>query len=217
MEYTIIDAHTHLWLRQDTVVDGMPIRTQENGRSLFMGEVRQMLPPFMTDGRNTAEVLLSNMDYAQVSAILKHPYVQTLSEEAKKLNKELTENNRFYPLPSELQRDGFLTVLFHPVSNNSELCNYLKTALQKVTDIYKDEENSEAFNQLYRESLFKTYVTMNRFYSLIEDGELLVQTGTLASVSAMVKGASGMSISSLSSSIEKTASFANSAKPSLPL
>lgn len=68
MEYTIIDAHTHLWLRQDTVVDGMPIRTQENGRSLFMGEVRQMLPPFMTDGRNTAEVLLSNMDYAQVSA-----------------------------------------------------------------------------------------------------------------------------------------------------
>ena len=118
--------------------------------------------------------------YAQVSAILKHPYVQTLSEEAKKLNKELTENNRFYPLPSELQRDGFLTILFHPVSNNSELCNYLKTALQKVTDIYKDEENSEAFNQLYRESLFKTYVTMNRFYSLIEDGELLVQTGTLA-------------------------------------
>ena len=68
MEYTIIDAHTHLWIRQDTVVDGMPIRTQENGRSLFMGEVRQMLPPFMTDGRNTAEVLLSNMDYAQVSA-----------------------------------------------------------------------------------------------------------------------------------------------------
>lgn len=27
-----------------------------------------MLPPFMTDGRNTAEVFLSNMDYAQVAA-----------------------------------------------------------------------------------------------------------------------------------------------------
>ena len=64
----IIDTHSHLWLRQDTVVNGMPIRTLENGRSLFMGEVRQMVPPFIIDGRNTAEIFLSNMDYAQVTA-----------------------------------------------------------------------------------------------------------------------------------------------------
>lgn len=68
MTYTIIDAHAHLWRRQDTVVDGLPIRTLENGRSLFMGEVRQMLPPFLIDGVNSAEVFLSNMDYAQVGA-----------------------------------------------------------------------------------------------------------------------------------------------------
>lgn len=68
MDYTIIDAHAHLWLRQDTVVDGLPIRTLENGRSEFMGEIRQMVPPFMIDGVNSAEVFLSNMDYAQVAA-----------------------------------------------------------------------------------------------------------------------------------------------------
>ena len=68
MDYRIIDAHAHLWLRQDTIVDNMPIRTLEQGRSLFMGEIRQMLPPFMIDGVNSAEVFLSNMDYAQVSA-----------------------------------------------------------------------------------------------------------------------------------------------------
>ena len=68
MDYTLIDAHSHLWLRQDTEVDGQPIRTLYGGRSLFMGEIRQMLPPFMTDGKNTAEIFLSNMDYAQVSA-----------------------------------------------------------------------------------------------------------------------------------------------------
>lgn len=68
MGFIIIDAHSHLWLKQDAVVEGLPIRTLENGRLLFMGEVRQMLPPFMTDGVNSAEVLLSNMDYAQVSA-----------------------------------------------------------------------------------------------------------------------------------------------------
>ncbi|MCE2616730.1 amidohydrolase family protein [Phocaeicola oris] len=64
----IIDAHAHLWLKQDTTVNGFPIKTLKNGRSLFFGEERQMLPPFMVDGRNSAEVFLSNMDYAQVSA-----------------------------------------------------------------------------------------------------------------------------------------------------
>lgn len=64
----IIDTHTHLWLNQDTVVDGKVIKTTTRGRSLFMGEEVQMLPPFMIDGRNTAEVFLANMDYAQVSA-----------------------------------------------------------------------------------------------------------------------------------------------------
>lgn len=68
MNRKIIDTHSHLWLRQDTYVDGMPVRTLGNGRSLFMGEVRQMLPPFMIDGKNTVEVFLSNMDYAQVAA-----------------------------------------------------------------------------------------------------------------------------------------------------
>ena len=68
LSFSIIDAHSHLWLRQDAEWDGRPIRTLSNGRSVFLGEEVQMLPPFMIDGRNTAEVFLSNMDYAQVSA-----------------------------------------------------------------------------------------------------------------------------------------------------
>jgi hypothetical protein len=70
MEKFIIDAHSHLWLNQDTIVDGEPIYQLESNRSrsMFFGEERQMLPPFMIDGQNTAERFLSNMDYAQVSA-----------------------------------------------------------------------------------------------------------------------------------------------------
>ena len=66
----IIDTHAHLWLQQDTVVNGSAIHPLEpnRSRSLFFGEEVQMLPPFMTDGQNTAERFLSNMDYAQVSA-----------------------------------------------------------------------------------------------------------------------------------------------------
>lgn len=64
----IIDAHSHLWLKQDTMVDGKVIRSLKNGRSIFFDEEVQMIPPFMIDGVNSAEVFLSNMNYAQVSA-----------------------------------------------------------------------------------------------------------------------------------------------------
>ncbi len=68
MNFPIIDAHAHLWLHQGALVEGMQIKSLTGGKSLFMGETRQMLPPYLIDGRNTAEVFLSNMDYAQVSA-----------------------------------------------------------------------------------------------------------------------------------------------------
>ena len=81
-DFKIIDAHSHLWLKQDTVVNGLPIRDIGNGRSEFMGEVRQMLPPFMIDGQNSAEVFLSNMDYAQVSAaVITQEYIDGIQNE----------------------------------------------------------------------------------------------------------------------------------------
>lgn len=64
----IIDTHSHLWLRQDTSWNGKPIRSLRNGRSIFLGEEVQMIPPFIINGENSAEVFLSNMDYAQVAA-----------------------------------------------------------------------------------------------------------------------------------------------------
>ena len=82
MDYTIIDAHAHLWLHQDTTVNGLKIKTLENGKSEFMREIRQMLPPFITDGKNTAEIFLSNMDYAQVSAaVITQEYIDGLQNE----------------------------------------------------------------------------------------------------------------------------------------
>lgn len=82
MNYKIIDAHAHLWLRQDAEVNGQKIQTMKGGKSLFVGEVRQMLPPFIIDGRNTAEIFLSNMDYAQVSAaVITQEYIDGLQNE----------------------------------------------------------------------------------------------------------------------------------------
>lgn len=93
MDY-IIDAHSHLWLKQDTMVDGLAVKTQEgnSSRSMFLGEERQMLPPFMIDGVNSAEVFLSNMDYAQVAAAV---VVQEVIDGNQ--NAYLTEVQKKYP------------------------------------------------------------------------------------------------------------------------
>ena len=64
----IIDCHAHLWKTQNGRVDGRAVTGLKNGRSDFGGEVRQMMPPYMLGGENTAEMFLSNMDYAGVSA-----------------------------------------------------------------------------------------------------------------------------------------------------
>ena len=88
----IIDAHSHLWLRQDTQWDGKAIRSLKNGRSIFLDEEVQMLPPFMIDGVNSAEVFLSNMDYAQVgAAVVVQEFIDGLQ------NDYLAEVSRTYP------------------------------------------------------------------------------------------------------------------------
>ena len=63
----IIDAHLHLWETQQGRVNGQPVTALTGGKSDFGGALRQMMPPYMVDGRNTAEMLMANMDYARVS------------------------------------------------------------------------------------------------------------------------------------------------------
>lgn len=63
----IIDAHAHLWKIQNGKVDGRDVYSIGGGKSNFGGEIRQMMPPYMMSGENTAEMLISNMDYAGVS------------------------------------------------------------------------------------------------------------------------------------------------------
>ena len=106
----VIDAHAHLWLNQDTVVNGQPIYQLEpnRSRSMFFGQEVQMLPPYMTDGQNTAERFLSNMDYAQVSAaVITQEFIDGLQ------NTYLMQVQQHYPnrffcfgMPAGLQHRG---------------------------------------------------------------------------------------------------------------
>ena len=72
----IIDAHAHLWKKQNGIVNGKPVYDIGGGRSDFGGELRQMMPPYMTDGENSAERFIANMDYAGVSgAVITQEYI----------------------------------------------------------------------------------------------------------------------------------------------
>ena len=118
--------------------------------------------------------------YETVSAILKHPYTRQLSTKADIIERELTKTNRFYPLPSELKQDEFLANLFTPRNGIKELCDYLIGLIKDISTLYRKEgEYNDIFNQLYRESLFQSFLKINRLYSLIESGELNIQPHTL--------------------------------------
>ena len=118
--------------------------------------------------------------FAEVISVLKHPYTQLLSGEAAPLEKELTEKNRFYPLPSELERDDALSLLFKPCSHNLELCKRLADILKQVAQLYRKQaaSTSDALDQLYREALFKSFTMVNRFHALLESKDLEVQPAT---------------------------------------
>lgn len=75
-KYRIIDAHVHLWKKQEGCVNGKPVVGIGNGKSDFGGEIRQMMPPYMSDNQNTVEKLIANMDYARVSgAVVTQEYI----------------------------------------------------------------------------------------------------------------------------------------------
>ena len=72
----IIDAHSHLWKVQNGIVDGKPVYDIGGGKSDFGGAIRQMMPPYMTDGENNIERFIANMDYAGVSgAVITQEYI----------------------------------------------------------------------------------------------------------------------------------------------
>ena len=131
--------------------------------------------------------------YQTVVTLLKHAYTSQLSSHAAPLEQQLTQKNRFYPLPSELQQDPFLQLLFTPRMGNLVICQALIEVMQQVATLYQGEAKTEdTFVQLYQESLFKAYTLVNRFYALIESGDLTVQPETLRRLLTKVLGSTNI-------------------------
>ena len=109
-KHLIIDAHAHLWLWQDVVVNGHHNYQLPNGRAMFMGEEVQMLPPFMTNNLNSAETFLSNMNYAQVSAaVVTQEFIDGMQNDYLRYVEQRWPNRFFCFGMCEYRSPGFIT------------------------------------------------------------------------------------------------------------
>ena len=147
MEKLVIDAHSHLWLRQDTQWNGLAIRSMKNGRSMFLGQEVQMLPPFIIDGQNSAEIFLSNMDYAQVgAAVVVQEFIDGLQNDyLTSVKKQYPERffvcgmadylkDRFAHEAIQLLDSGFkgMAIPGHRLLGKSLTCNEMMTMLHEM-------------------------------------------------------------------------------------
>lgn len=139
----IIDAHLHLWKVQNGVVNGKRAYGIGDGLSNFGGELRQMMPPYILDNKNTAEILISNMNYACVSgAVVTQEYIDGNQDEyLLKAKQKYTDRLKICSLYEEHQ--GFLTDGFDGV----KICaGRLKNQdLTAIAEVFKRIESENKF------------------------------------------------------------------------
>ena len=162
----IVDAHTHLWKTQNGLVGGKPVYDVGGGRSDFGGEIKQMLPPYMINGENPVELLISNMDFAGVNcAVVTQEYIDGcqddyLREAVKKFPKriKICSLYRDYLPDKEAATDGF---------------DGIKMCASRLSDK----------NLLNHKAVFELAAKKGKFISIdLEEGEM--QCGMLSEIAA---------------------------------
>ena len=139
----IIDAHLHLWKKQDGLVNGLPVRHIGNGKSSFIGEVRQMMPAYMDDGENTAERLLGNMDYACVNGCVCTQEYMDGNQDGYLLSVRNKYPNRFRVCSLYWEKPNYLTDGFDGI----KICasRLADKDLKKLLPVFKDAEQRDMF------------------------------------------------------------------------
>lgn len=139
-----------------------------------------ILADLYTDGYDKAS---GRYHHRHVLSVLRHPYVRRLTSEADALEKNMVDNNKFFPLASELQCGDTLQQLFPTdgVSNCTNYLNQLTNIITLVSSLFRHEEESQSMpdEELGKESLFKCYTLTTRLTSLVESGHLTVNLTTM--------------------------------------
>lgn len=133
-----------------------------------------------------------------VTDLLRHPYIQLLSDQSTELLQTLQRDRVFFPGKEHLCLDEGLSLLFEPVDcNRSEMNVVLVERLlallgtigrnsekQRVDDLAAEGRDPEREiptyeQQFLQESVFRMYNIMNRLDDLIKNDDLTVDPATL--------------------------------------
>jgi len=101
--------------------------------------------------------------HKQVLNVLRNPAVRLLFPESYEKEKEIMENNIFFPDLSLLQDSE----LFCRTSDSVELASYLLKQIEKLGKLYQQPDFQDVYDGLYQESIFRAYQIVNRLYGLL--------------------------------------------------
>lgn len=114
-----------------------------------------------------------------IRQVLRHPYAHYISENGEELVNGLQSNFRYYPSRSELSRDEALALLFSDIESgpddpNKQILSWLLGVLKLIA-----RNATPNGDEMFNESLFRTYTLLNRLYQLVGSGTLAVDKITM--------------------------------------
>ncbi|MDR3340251.1 MAG: PD-(D/E)XK nuclease family protein [Candidatus Symbiothrix sp.] len=121
----------------------------------------------LTELQTKAYVSSGAFHYKQVLQVLRHPYTSLIFPEAGETERIIVHNHIFFPGSEILKNE----ILFTYAATTVDLCLYLLKVIEILGKTYQNKPFSEGvYDELYRESIFRAYQTINRLYGLLSSG-----------------------------------------------
>lgn len=106
-----------------------------------------------------------------IRKVLSHPFATHLSEKSQELLQKLKEDRNMFPKYEDLAVDDNLSMLFKSCQGNEDILRWLLQILETIAP--KND------SPLYSESVFNMYTIINRLTTLVESGDLTIDSITL--------------------------------------
>ena len=98
-----------------------------------------------------------------INSLLRHPYMQFVSDKAQELHDTLNEQLCYYPTPEDLALDDNLRLFFTPAENLLERLMWL------VETIARSEQLTDDF---FHESVFRMYCILERMQEIMQEFDI---------------------------------------------
>lgn len=117
-----------------------------------------------------ATLLKRSSTLHSVNALLRHPYIKYISEQALQLHDSLNEAKIYYPTLEDLAIDENLGKLFAPLSGKEDCMELTDRMIWAVTTIARNIKEED--NDFANEGLYRMFTILNRMRNLLQPSGL---------------------------------------------